>query len=52
LGKPSPDWLGRYAASEKIRGSDLWNIQYIYAEPITLEAFQQLKKHILWATRV
>ncbi len=29
--KPSTKWLGRYAASEEIRESGLWNVQHIYS---------------------
>ncbi|MBW2248929.1 MAG: hypothetical protein JRF62_17480 [Deltaproteobacteria bacterium] len=33
--KPSRDWLGHHAASEKIRGCGLWNIQGTTSSPIT-----------------
>jgi len=29
--KPSIKWLGRYAASEEIRESGLWNVQHVYS---------------------
>jgi len=46
LGQPSPNWLGRFAASEEIRRSGLWNTQHIDAEPLTIEEFQRLKQPV------
>jgi len=44
LGQPSPNWLGRFAASEKIRRTGLWNTQHIDAEPLTGEEFRRLEQ--------
>ncbi len=30
--EPSMEWLGRYAASEEIRQSGLWNVQHVYSD--------------------
>lgn len=37
LDRPSANWLGNYAANEKIRQSGLWNTQNIEAEALTPE---------------
>ncbi len=42
LGEPSHNWLGKYAASEKILQARLWNIQHITSSPMTLEQFDKL----------
>ena len=41
-GNPSDHWLGRYAASEKLVRSGIWNSQRIDAEPLTAAEFQRL----------
>ncbi len=46
LGRPSPAWLGAYAASEDIPNSGLWNSQHVYSEPLTLEAFGRLSIYV------
>lgn len=43
LGRPSADWLGKYAYEQKIGRSGLWNTQQLDAEPLSLEQFEQLK---------
>lgn len=43
LSLPSPDWLGRYAANERITTSGLWNTQHVEADPLTLSQFQRLE---------
>jgi len=42
LGTPSANWLGGYAASEKVVRSGIWNSQRIEAEPLTAREFQKL----------
>lgn len=44
LGQPSNSWLGKYAASNEIRRSGLWNTQYLRAEPMSLEEFDLLRQ--------
>ena len=44
LGQPSRSWLGRLAASEKIRRTGLWNTQHIDAELLTLKEFWRLEQ--------
>ncbi len=44
LGQPSADWLGRYAASEEIRSSGVWNTQHIHAEPLTDQEFRRVEQ--------
>jgi len=39
--KPSEDWLGKYAYSEKVRSSGLWNSSYVF------EAEKRLNAHDL-----
>jgi hypothetical protein len=34
--KPSEDWLGKYAYSEKVRSSGLWNSSYVFEEIATI----------------
>lgn len=43
LGQPSADWLGLYAADERLRRSGLWNTQGTGAEPLTLAEFSRLE---------
>lgn len=31
---PSENWLGQYSPIEKIRESGMWNIQYLFHEPL------------------
>ena len=37
--KPSKDWLGRYAASEEIRESGLWNVQHVYSNKHMIQQY-------------
>lgn len=43
LGQPSTAWLGRYAKSEKIRRSGLWNSDDVDAVPLTTEEYDCLE---------
>ncbi len=45
--KPSEDWLGKYAYSEKVRSSGLWNSSYVFEaeqrlNPYDLEKLQEI----------
>lgn len=44
LSPPSPDWLGKYAANEKIRRSGLWNTQHIEAKCLSFEQFHRVEE--------
>jgi len=44
LGQPSADLLGRYAASDEIGRSGLWNTQHIDARPLTAGEFHRLEQ--------
>lgn len=46
LGAPSVNWSGKYAASEKIVKSGLWNTQQIDSSPMTCEQFTRFEKLI------
>jgi hypothetical protein len=37
LGRPSPNWLGHFAAPEPIRRTGLWNTQHLESIPICQE---------------
>jgi hypothetical protein len=41
--KPSEGWLGKYAYSEKVRSSGLWNSSYVFESEKRLNA-NDLKK--------
>lgn len=45
IGPPSPQWLGRHAASEAIRTTGLWNIQHVASQPLTPDQFRRLVGH-------
>lgn len=44
LSESSEEWLGKYAKSEKIRCTGLWNTQHVKGEPLTSEEFQRVKQ--------
>ncbi len=41
---PSSDWLGKYAADEKIRRSFLWNTQHTDSEPLSDAQLRRLEE--------
>ncbi len=43
LGQPSINWLGNYAANEKITKSGLWNTQHIKAEPLNIKQLKRIE---------
>ncbi len=44
LGRPSAEWLGRYAYDVRIGYSGLWNTQQVDAEPLDEEQVEYLKR--------
>lgn len=46
LGRPSGDWLGKYAYDGKIRRSGLWNSHHVFGALPTEEDFELLKHRI------
>jgi len=45
LGRPSADWLGKYAHEQKIGRSGLWNSQQLDAEPLSQEQMEYMKRY-------
>lgn len=41
--RPSAAWLGRFAYSEKVRESGLWNSEFVGGEPLTAEDLSRLE---------
>lgn len=46
IGGPSQNWLGLYAADEKVRKSCIWNSQHINSDPLNIEEFHLLEDFI------
>jgi hypothetical protein len=44
LGTPSANWLGRFAASEEVRRSGLWNSQHVNGWRLTHDEFRRLSE--------
>ena len=44
--RPSKSWLGRYSTKQKIRERGLWNVQYLYREPLRYVDFERLKQWV------
>ena len=42
LAKFSEEWLGKYAASEEIKRTGLWNTQHVNGDPLLFEEFQRV----------